>query len=206
MQRSLRLSLSLIGAAALALASAPIQPVSAQEDGSAADIGVIGGNADALDKAMGRLTGGLYIVTASKGDVGSKQHGAMVASWVTQASFTPPGLTVAVAKDRAIEPLMQVDDRFVINILSEENYQPLLDQFLKPFPPGTNRFEGVNVLNNVAKGGHVISDAIAHLDCVVKQRLETADHFIIYAVVEQGNVANTEAKTAVHHRKVGNSY
>ena len=41
MQRSLRLSLSLTSAAALALASTPIQPVAAQEDGSAADLGVM---------------------------------------------------------------------------------------------------------------------------------------------------------------------
>ncbi len=30
----------------------------------------------------------------------------MLASWVSQATFNPPGLTVAVAKDRAIESLM----------------------------------------------------------------------------------------------------
>ena len=42
MQSSLRLSLSLTGAAALALANTPIQPVAAQEeDGSAADLGVM---------------------------------------------------------------------------------------------------------------------------------------------------------------------
>ncbi|KGG25733.1 hypothetical protein EV13_2155 [Prochlorococcus sp. MIT 0702] len=40
MQRSLRLSLSLTGAATLALANSPLQPVSAQEDGCAADLGV----------------------------------------------------------------------------------------------------------------------------------------------------------------------
>ena len=33
-----------------------------------------------------------------------------IASWVAQASFEPLGLTVAVAKDRAIESLMQVSD------------------------------------------------------------------------------------------------
>ena len=36
---------------------------------------------------------------------------AMVASWVAQASFEPLGLTIAVAKDRAIESLMQVRGR-----------------------------------------------------------------------------------------------
>ena len=41
MQRSLSLPLSLAGAAALALASSPIQPVAAQKDGSAEDLGVM---------------------------------------------------------------------------------------------------------------------------------------------------------------------
>ncbi len=41
MHRSLRLSLSLTGAAALALASSPIQQVAAQDGGSAADLGVM---------------------------------------------------------------------------------------------------------------------------------------------------------------------
>ena len=50
----------------------------------------------------------------------------MVASWVSQASFSPPGITVAVAKDRAIEALMQVGDRFVLNILREDNHQQLM--------------------------------------------------------------------------------
>ena len=32
---------------------------------------------------------------------------AQIASWVAQASFKPLGLSIAVAKDRAIESLMQ---------------------------------------------------------------------------------------------------
>ena len=40
-QRSLRLSLSVATAAALALASTPIQPIAAQDDDSAADLGVM---------------------------------------------------------------------------------------------------------------------------------------------------------------------
>ncbi|MFL0731341.1 MAG: flavin reductase, partial [Prochlorococcus sp.] len=159
-----------------------------------------------LDKALGRLSGGLYVVTASQGEGSNRRRSAMVASWVSQASFTPPGLTVAVAKDRAIETLMQVGDRFVINVLREDNYQPLMRHFLKRFPPGADRFEGINVLDDAAEGGPVLLDALAFLGCRVEQRLESPDHWIIYAVVEQGNVADAEASTAVHHRKVGNHY
>ncbi len=159
-----------------------------------------------LDKALGRLSGGLYIVTARQQDGEGVRSGAMVASWVSQASFEPPGLTVAVAKDRAIEALMQVDDRFVLNILRDDNHQPLLRHFLRRFPPGADRFAGVNTLDGVAAGGPVLGDALAYLGCRVAQRMEGPDHWIIYAVVEEGNVADTTAATAVHHRKVGNHY
>lgn len=55
-------------------------------------------------KALARLSSGLYVVTAAN----NSAKGAMIASWVAQASFEPLGLTIAVAKDRAIESLMQV--------------------------------------------------------------------------------------------------
>jgi flavorubredoxin/flavin reductase (DIM6/NTAB) family NADH-FMN oxidoreductase RutF len=159
-----------------------------------------------LDKALGRLSGGLYVVTARQVDGGSGRSGAMVASWVSQASFDPPGLTVAVAKDRAIEALMQVGDRFVLNVLREDNHQQLLRHFLRRFPPGADRFAGIFTLDGVAAGGPVLGDALAYLGCRVAQRLEGPDHWIIYAVVEEGNVADSTASTAVHHRKVGNHY
>jgi flavorubredoxin/flavin reductase (DIM6/NTAB) family NADH-FMN oxidoreductase RutF len=159
-----------------------------------------------LDKALGRLSGGLYVVTARQGEGESARSGAMVASWVSQASFDPPGITVAVAKDRAIESLMQVGDRFVLNILREDNHQQLLRHFLRRFPPGADRFAGVSVLEGAASGGPVLGDALAFLGCRVAQRMEGPDHWIIYAEVEQGNVADTNASTAVHHRKVGNHY
>ena len=159
-----------------------------------------------LDKALGRLSGGLYVVTARQQTADGARSSAMVASWVSQASFDPPGITVAVAKDRAIESLMQVGDRFVLNILREDNHQQLLRHFLKRFPPGADRFAGIATLEGAAAGGPVLGDALAFLGCRVLQRLEGPDHWIIYAEVEQGNVSDTEAATAVHHRKVGNHY
>jgi flavorubredoxin/flavin reductase (DIM6/NTAB) family NADH-FMN oxidoreductase RutF len=159
-----------------------------------------------LDKALGRLSGGLYVVTARQQTADGARSSAMVASWVSQASFDPPGITVAVAKDRAIESLMQVGDRFVLNILREDNHQQLLRHFLKRFPPGADRFAGIATLEGAAAGGPVLGDALAFLGCRVLQRLEGPDHWIIYAEVEQGNVSDTEATTAVHHRKVGNHY
>ena len=154
-----------------------------------------------LDKAMGRLSGGLYIITATKGDLSS----AMLASWVSQASFEPIGLTIAVAKDRAIESLMQVGDRFVLNILEEGKYQSLMKHFLKRFKPGADRFAGVKT-QTAANGSPILADALAYLECEVQSRMECSDHWIVYSKVEVGRVSNPDGLTAIHHRKVGNHY
>ncbi len=154
-----------------------------------------------LDKAIGRLSGGLYIITATKDNVSS----AMLASWVSQASFAPPGFTIAVAKDRAIESLMQVGDRFVLNILEEGKYQPLMKHFLKRFKPGADRFAGVKI-QTATNGSPILIDSLAYLECEVASRMECSDHWIVYSKVTAGRVANPDGMTAVHHRKVGNHY
>lgn len=152
-------------------------------------------------KAIARVSGGLYVVTAIKG----KSKGAMVASWVAQASFKPLGLTIAVAKDRAIESLMQVGDSFVLNCLEEGNFRDLMKHFLKRFPPGADRFEGVD-WTPAQNGAPVLLDCVAHLECTVRSRMETADHWISYAEVQEGSVYKPEKRTAAHHRKIGNYY
>ena len=62
-----------------------------------------------------------------------------------QASFNPPGLTVAVKKDRAVENLMNNGSQFVVNILSEGDHKPLMKQLPKPFKPGEDRFAGLEI-------------------------------------------------------------
>ena len=154
-----------------------------------------------LDKAIGRISGGLYIITATKDSVSS----AMLASWVSQASFEPPGFTIAVAKDRAIESLMQVGDKFVLNILEEGKYQPLMKHFLKRFKPGADRFAGVET-QTAENGSPILNDALAYLECEVVSRMECSDHWVVYSKVTAGRVGNPDGMTAVHHRKVGNHY
>ena len=154
-----------------------------------------------LERALGRLSNGLYIITAQKGDVSS----AMLASWVTQASLEPLGVAIAVAKDRAIASLLQVGDRFVLNVLEEGRYQALMKHFIKRFPPGADRFAGIKT-HRASNGSPILADALAYTECEVTSRLECSDHWIVYSTVQAGRVAKLEASTAVHHRKVGNHY
>jgi flavorubredoxin/flavin reductase (DIM6/NTAB) family NADH-FMN oxidoreductase RutF len=154
-----------------------------------------------LEKALGRISSGLYIITAKKSELSS----AMLASWVAQASFQPLGFTVAVAKDRAIESLMQVGDTFVLNILEEGKHLGLMKHFLKRFAPGADRFAGVRT-RPASNGSPLLADALAYVECEVTSRMEVSDHWIVYCTVQDGKVSDPDGQTAIHHRKVGTYY
>jgi len=153
-----------------------------------------------MAKALGKLSGGLYVVTAAQGTARS----GMIASWVSQASFEPLGFTIAVAKDRAIESLMQVGDAFVLNCLPEEGYQPIMKHFLKRFAPGADRFEGVK-WKAAECGAPILAEGVAHMECKVVARMEANDHWVVYSEVLGGKVTSDE-RTATHSRKVGTYY
>jgi hypothetical protein len=82
-----------------------------------------------VEQAVGRIVGSVCVVTAKLGEVST----GMMGSWISQATFNPPGLTVAIAKDRAIDTLMYPGGKFVLNILPEGNQQEYMKHFRKSF-------------------------------------------------------------------------
>jgi flavorubredoxin/flavin reductase (DIM6/NTAB) family NADH-FMN oxidoreductase RutF len=156
-------------------------------------------------QALGRVVGSLCVVTARKGEGAAALGGAMVASWVSQASFNPPGFTVAVARERALESLLHVGDRFALNVLATGRETGPMRQFLQPFPPGANRFAGLEL--EASPGGQpILPEALAWLEAQVTARMECGDHWILYAQVNQGGVLDPAGTTAVHQRRSGANY
>lgn len=160
-----------------------------------------GSQADRTAQAVGRIVGSLCIVTTQQEEV----KGGMLASWVSQATFNPPGLTIAVAKDRAVESLLYSGNSFVLNILQEGEDTKLKKHFLKPFAPGEDRFAGLET-EEAENGSPILQDALAYLECRVDNRMECGDHWLVYAIAQQGQVLENNGVTAVHHRKTGSYY
>ncbi|MFN9695658.1 MAG: flavin reductase [Synechococcaceae cyanobacterium] len=156
-------------------------------------------------QALGRVVGPLSIVTVRRGEGAAAASGAMVASWVSQASFSPPGFTLAVARDRAVETLLNVGDRFVLNVLAAGREKEMMKRFLKPFAPGADRLEGLELGESPA-GQPLLSQALAWLEAEVMQRIECGDHWLIYAPVSSGALLDAEGTTAVHQRRSGEAY
>jgi len=156
-----------------------------------------------LSKALGRIGSSLYVVTAAK--LGFRH--AMVASWLTPASEEPLGISLAVAKDRAMEPLLRVGDEFTVNILEEGNpaTRDLVKHFLQRFAPGADRLEGVESIQG-ENGAAILRGACAYLECKIVSRMDASDHWVAFAEVVGGSVAKANAVAATHHRKVGTYY
>jgi flavin reductase (DIM6/NTAB) family NADH-FMN oxidoreductase RutF len=123
-----------------------------------------------------------------------------------QASFDPPGLTVAVKRDRAVESMLPVGSGFVLNVLAEGKDKAVMKQMLKPFKPAEDRFAGMEVLESEVTGAAVIPEAAAFLECSVASRMEAGDHWIIYATVDGGKVLDDTAQSVVHYRRIGTTY
>ncbi len=167
--------------------------------------GLISSKSNPAVLALGRVVGSLCILTTKKNQSDEIISGAMVASWVSQASFSPPGITIAIAKDRAIEAILNTNDFFILNILAANKNKEILKQFLQPFAPGANRLSGVTITDS-PNNQPILPEALAWLEGCVKQRMECNDHWLIYAEINHGKVLNADEVTAVHHRKTGANY
>lgn len=160
---------------------------------------VIDAQSDRVAQAIGRVTGSLCVVTLKSGD----RHYGFLTSWVSQAAFTPPAITISVAKDHLEEGIAEVGKTFVLNILKEG--RNVRRSFLKPAAPNENPFE--NLATEIATNENIIlMDALAYLECTVQNRMDCGDHWLLYAQVDSGKLLETSGVTAIAHRKAASLF
>lgn len=160
---------------------------------------VVDSQIDRTEQALGRVIGSLCVVTTQQGDTDI----GLLTSWISQATFTPPGVTIALPKSQTDEILNHNGDSFVLNILKEG--RNLRRHFQKPLAPGENRFTDI-AAHRATNGGFILDEALAYLECQVQNRMECGDHWLIYATAENGKVLEAVGVTAIQHRKAATQY
>jgi len=153
-----------------------------------------------LGQALGRIPSGLYILTVGHGE-GST---GMLASWVQQAGFDPPMLTVAIRRDRHVADLVAEAGGFALSQLAVGS-KALIRHFGRGFEPGAPAFEGVE-LRHDARGGPVLSGAMAYLDAEVAGVLDAGDHRVFAARIVGGDVHRPDHEPLLHVRANGFHY
>jgi flavin reductase (DIM6/NTAB) family NADH-FMN oxidoreductase RutF len=152
-----------------------------------------------LNAILGRVPSGIFILTAGTGDRAT----GMLASWVMQAGFDPPMVTVAVKQGRYVGDWIARGEPFVLNVVGE-GQKNLLKHFSHGFEPGAPAFEGLEI-RPCASGVPVLVEAVGRLECEPASHVDSTDHRIFLARVVRGGLQH-DLPPMVHIRKSGANY
>jgi len=154
---------------------------------------------DRTEQAVGRIIGSLCVVTTRD----EETHKGVLTSWVSQATFNPPGIMIAVAQEQNADLMRHPGDQFVLNILKEG--RNVRRYFSRHSTLGDNPFANLST-QTALNGCLILNEALAYLECTVTNQLECGDRLLIYAVVDKGEVLENDGVTVLEHRKSGSYF
>ncbi len=136
---------------------------------------------EAKKKSLRMIPYGLYILTAKHGD----DVAAATVNWVTQSSFKPPLVAVAIKCDTHPYTAVKGAGHFAINVLGEGQKEIAQAFFMTVRPEG--RTLGPVTFRLGATGAPILNETPAYWECRVVNILEQGDHHLFLGeVVEAG--------------------
>jgi len=152
-----------------------------------------------LARALGRIPSGLFVVTTLKDD----RPSGFLGSFVMQAGFEPPTVTVAIGRDRPHLADVRTSGRFALSILDSAS-RGLMAPFVRKVAPPATPFDGL-ALARTASGSFVLAEALAWIDCRFQGEHESGDHVVVFGEVVEGALLR-EGDPWTHLRKNGLGY
>jgi len=131
-----------------------------------------------MNTAFERFTSGLYVITAQ---YEGEQHAAVV-SLVSQVSFVPPMVMIALRKGTRICNVVRDRKRFALNIVGE-GQEALAKTFFK-LQTGKESTLGGFRFRTGQTGSALFEDTPAWVECKVMQMVESdGDHQLYLALI-----------------------
>ena len=141
--------------------------------------------------ALRMIPYGIYVLTSRAGD-GSVA--AATVNWVTQTSFKPPLVAVAVKADSSAHAIVKASRAFALNVLGK-GQQKLAFAFFKPAVLESGTISGERFRAGTT-GAPVLESAVAFVECRVVNAVEGGDHTVFVAEVVEAGVAKAPAGRA----------
>jgi flavin reductase (DIM6/NTAB) family NADH-FMN oxidoreductase RutF len=154
---------------------------------------------ESLGRALGMIPSGIFVVTAAR----DSMRAAYVGSWIQQAAFEPPAITIAMNQQRPLLTLLEPGRGIGVNILGRRQ-APLYARFERGFSLDEDPFVGVKI-NTAITGAPLLREAFAYLDCRVRTMVDAGDHMIILAAVLTGAVQQS-GEPMTYTRRSGFTY
>ncbi|WP_300465359.1 flavin reductase family protein [Desulfobacula sp.] len=131
--------------------------------------------------AFGHMTYGIYVLTARFDDT----INGMIASWVTQVSYDPPMIMVAVHPNRYSHGLIEKSHAFALHVL-DCSQKEMLKRFKGPDP--AQKFSGIP-WDTGKTGAPILKNCMAWFELKVKERHDPGNHTLFI-----GEVINSGTK------------
>jgi flavin reductase (DIM6/NTAB) family NADH-FMN oxidoreductase RutF len=154
-----------------------------------------------LASALGRVPSGLFVLTSQHED----RRLGMLTAWVQQVCFEPPMVTVAIAKGRAIMPLISESRQFALCQLGTDD-RVIMRKFAAQLDPNDDPFLGYDLMPSTLPNLPVLNNCIAHLECALTCHMDVeGDHDLFVGTVLAGRIHRDETP-AIHLRTNGFEY
>ena len=133
--------------------------------------------------AFGKMTYGIYVLTVRADDI----INGMIASWVTQVSYKPPLIMVAVHPNRYSHSLIEKSQAFVLHVL-DRSQKEMLKRFKGPDPE--KKFNDIP-WEPGKTGAPILNDCLAWLELIVKERHTPGNHTLFIGEIIAGSTRSS---------------
>ncbi|MBI3967605.1 MAG: flavin reductase [Chloroflexi bacterium] len=141
-------------------------------------------DAEAKKTVLRKLTYGLHVVTtrSRSGDVVN----GMTANWVTQVSFEPPLVAVAVENDSKTIELLRESAVFALNVL-ESGQRELAGTLGRAYAKRPDKLDGI-ATSPGETGCPILKDALGYVECRIVSSQSAGDHTLFVGQVVAAGV------------------
>lgn len=133
--------------------------------------------------ALRMIPYGIYVLTARDAD--GKAYASTI-NWVTQTSFSPPLVAIAMKSDSGSYAAFKATGSAVLNVLGK-GQQGAAFTFFKPAEMADGKLSG-EAIHDAANGAPVIESAAAAIECKLVTTVEEGDHHVMIVEVADAKV------------------
>ncbi len=151
-------------------------------------------------EAFFKLSYGLYIISAKKGD---KKNG-YVGNTVFQVTAEPPQVAVSCNKDNFSSEFIAESGAFSISVLKQNASSDIIGLFGYQSGKDVDKFEKVDHIIGESGSPIVLEDCVAWFDCKLVTQFDVGSHIIFVGEILANDLTDSESLplTYAHYRDV----
>ena len=144
-------------------------------------------NLEAKRRVLRLFTYGMYAVAAHH----ENRNGVFLANWVSQCSFEPPMLMLAVERDSTTLELIQASGLFAVHVLAsgQREFAGMLGKSSRTNP---RKLDAVRWEPSVLTQNPILADTLGYVECLVRGETQAGDSIVLVGEIIAAELFNNE--------------